>query len=132
MVVRTPTDKDYPALRRIGFKFLRENGVEQYDETLFRRYFARCVSHGFARVVEHDGKIVGGMFALILPNTWGKLMALDLWCYSTRETPKLLKEYKKWAGDVPAVVTNSFGNERFDRLIERLGFKKTSTVYVGE
>lgn len=129
-IIKTPDNKDYSELEKFGLKFLRNNNIKQYDKTLFRRYFARCVSHGFARIVVHEGKIVGGMFALILPNNWGKKMALDLWCYSEMYTPQLLKEYKKWAGDTPAVVTNTFGNERFDRLIELMGFKKTSTVFV--
>lgn len=92
-------------------------------------------------VEDSDGKIYGVCIAQVFDVFWGNRITMDVITYSNKPgwTYKLLKQYKNWAlkQNVEAINVGiiSGPNERYEKLIEKLGFKKvgsTLTYYTGE
>jgi len=105
---------------------------KHFKEATARRSFVTTINFGFAKIVEHKGKLVGCMFGVVRENHWGERCAFDLMTYSMRETPKLLRLFKEWAEDSGAdevYITNTTGNERYMELIKKLGFVENSTIF---
>ena len=86
-------------------------------------------------MLDKTGNIVGACYSMVIINHWGEPVATDLLNYSEQETPKLLRKYITWGKEMGARyinVTNSFGNERYDRLIKALGFHQSSITHMME
>ena len=106
------------------------------DRTIMRRVFTSCINHGFAvKVLNKDKEIVGCMFAQLGQNQWGATVTKELLSYATEQTPQLLRAYSKW-GEKNKVsllsVSNSLGGERYEKLIQALGFTTKTTTFVKE
>jgi len=115
-------------------KRVKASIYEDCDMSSMLRNFGRARVSGFARVVEHKGRVVGCMIATLSRNPWGQLCAYDLVSYSTRETPGLIREYIKWARDSGVkdkniFMSNSFGSKRYDTMIQQMGFVQDTITY---
>ena len=101
----------------------------EMDIPHMKRIFAHCIAFddGFAKVVEVDGEVVGGMAGVVGGNQWGARAASDLFVLSKGGTDILLKEFIKWGKERKADyihITDLSGNERYQRLIETVGPKR--------
>ncbi len=137
-VVRDATTDDFDELIPYAREAHKRSpfGETVMDESHMKRVFACSISFegGFAKVVEHDGKIVGGMVAAIGINHWGVRAATDYFMFSERDTHKLLRSFIRWAKERGAQfvqVTDLSGNERYHRLIRRIGLDQTSINFSG-
>lgn len=131
-MIRDASYDDYSELLRLVTNLLNANGYYDVKETMLKRMFTRCVMGGFAKVIEVDGSLRGLMFGMATENLWGVRCANELICYSTMQTPLLLRAYRKWAVDnklEEITVTNTFGNSRYERMLNALGFKPISKTY---
>lgn len=89
---------------------------------------------GFVKVVEHNSKIIGFMAAIITENHFGVRIAKDIFTYSEGGTDKLLKEFKAWARENDAQITqisDFCGRERYHNLITDMGFMPVGINFVG-
>ena len=89
---------------------------------------------GFVKVAEDKGKIVGFMAARITENYFGIRVAKDIFTFSVGGTDKLLREFKTWAKENDAQVTqisDFCGRKRYHDLIVDLGFMPTGINFVG-
>lgn len=87
-------------------------------------------------VIDKKKKVHGILMGQILKNWWGARVANELVTYSEvpGTTHKLIKKYRQWAidngADVITMVNSSGDNERYEKLISRLGFEKAGGVYM--
>jgi len=135
-VIRQAEEEDYDAIYGIFTKLptVVESVYNDCDESALVRNYGRARAHGFAKIVEHKGEVVGCMIATLSRNPWGMICAYDLVSYSTRETPGLIREYVKWARgngvkDKNIFMSNSFGSKRYDKMIQKMGFVQDTVVY---
>lgn len=97
--------------------------------------------HGFVRVIEEDGELVGGMAAAVEPHWFSTdKMAYDIALFVRPDkrgglaAAQLVKEYKAWADSQGAVITQ-FGISTgvhiasTGALLERLGFRPSGFLY---
>jgi len=96
------------------------------DENALRRSFITSIAFddGFAKVVERDGRVVGGMVGVIADNHFGIRCAMDLFTYTEAGTQVLLKSFKRWAQDRGALmlqITDLSGGSRYQKLIQHIG-----------
>lgn len=97
--------------------------------------------HGFVRVAEEDGQIIGGLVAYVEPHWFSTdMMACDLALFVRPDkrgglaAPRLVKEYVAWARERGAVITQ-FGISTgvhvasTGALLERIGFKPAGFLY---
>lgn len=99
-----------------------------------------AIPHGFARVVESDGQIVGGMLALAVPHWCSRdLVACDLALYVAQNrrgglaAARLIGEYRAWAVGlgcklVQLGVMTGIQVDQTVSLGERLGWKQQGVV----
>ncbi len=106
------------------------------NEAYIQRTFVVTMQFGkgFVKVVEDKGKIIGCMAAVITENHFGIRVAKDLFTYSEGGTGKLLKEFKAWAKENDAQITqisDFCGRERYHKLITDMGFMPVGINFVG-
>jgi len=132
--IREAKYKDFPQLLNL-FKALREKSPfknKTFNEAAVQRSFVVAIHYGFSKVVEQDGEIVGSMFGTIGMNQWGMTCAYDQFTFTPIKTPQLLKLFKFWAkenGAEEVFITNIIGSERYNQLIQRLGFTTQSHTF---
>ena len=105
-----------------------------YNEASAIRTLARCVSSGFAKVVMKQGKVQGFMVGIIHENFWGERCAYDIVSYSEWNMPHLLRLFSLWAKENNATpyISNTWGSENYERLIQKCGFKLDTKTFKGE
>ncbi len=128
------------------FEVLLPMAVEAHARTVFARWpmneaavqrqfvIMMAFDNGYARVVEHKGRIVGGLIGAGCENQWGVMCATDMFMLSEGGTDLLLKDFKQWAtqhGAEFAHITDLCGRKRFHRLLERLGLRQCGFNFVG-
>jgi len=136
-MIREATTDDYKELIVIAKKVFDncDHSGTTWNEAYVKQSFMRMVMFGFSKVVEHEGTIVGMMFGTLATNQWGSICAYDQITFSTRETHKLLREFAWWAEDNGAetvCVTNISGNDRYNKLIKKMGFTTESNTFIKE
>jgi hypothetical protein len=99
-----------------------------------KKLFDECVSgaRNFAVVSEHEGKIVGCLFAISYDHLWAQKQSSSvlLWhCEASGDGISMLKQYRAWVDSRPAIRRAGFQfdceiNGRVFPVLERCGFKK--------
>lgn len=137
MIIRDATFTDLEHLLPLfheAHKCSRFRNMEMNDAVMQRNFVTAVqFDDGFAKIVTRDGRLMGGMVALIGDNHYGIRCAQDLFCYSQGGTAKLIKAYKIWARDRGALfaqMTDLSGNSRYHKLITGLGFEPAGTNFV--
>ena len=101
--------------------------------TMQRSYVvAMNYDDGYAKVIEKEGRIVGGLIGLIADNHYGIRCAQDLLNYSLCDTDILVKDFIRWAGDRNAKfvqITDLSENDRYGKLLMRLGLNSAGFNY---
>lgn len=119
-----------PVLERAGM-----GGLPIDDGQLIRTLVtAIAFEDGFARVVERNGVLAGGMIAFVAPNALGVRTAQDVFTWSACGTDRLLRAYLRWArgrGARVVQVMDLSDNPRYQRLIQCLGLKPSGQNFMG-
>lgn len=114
-------------------------GVVEYNEDDAKRIWKLSVvsnRHLSLVVTDKKHRIYGLIMAQTSMNWWGAKVATELVSYTNKPgfMAWLLRRYKRWATEqgcqIVAVVNTSGENERYDRLIEKLGFVKAGTAFM--
>ena len=119
--------------------------VHEFDEDSIKFYMDYVLKNdGFFKVVERDGKIVGGAMAMITPYFFSTdRMANDLGFYILPEYRKgrdglaLFKQYIEWGKEKGVYEVQIGGSYYFDsneheslkKLLVALGFKPSGEVF---
>lgn len=136
MKIREATFTDLDDLLPI-FHVAHENTIfkdMEINESVCQRHFVTAIEfdNGYAKVVEHKGKVVGGLVGIVSDNAFGIRCAQDLFCYSGGMTDRLLEDFALWArvrGARFAQVTDLSNNERYQRLCEKIGWQVAGTNF---
>ena len=107
--------------------------MEMNEASVQRNFVLAVRFEQFAKVIENDGVVVGGMCGSMGENNMGIRCAKDMFCFSRGGTHKLIKAYKEWAhkkGAQMIHITDQSGNSRFQKLITGLGFEPSGTNFV--
>ena len=107
----------------------------QFDLTHARRMFtvATATPNFFCQVVERNGRIVGCMGGVITDTFWGDSIATDVLMLSEVASDRLIRNFKAWAkrrGAVAVQITNLYGSDRYDKLLNRLGVPSSGQVHL--
>jgi len=134
MELRDATFDDFP--------FLLDIMREVHDESVFKgmvmneaivqRNFVVAMSFGdgYAKVIEHKGRIVGGLVGMIANNQFGIRCAQDLFNHSLAGTDRLIKDFLRWAqirDSQFVLITDLTGNPRYVKLCRTLGLEAIGT-----
>jgi len=89
---------------------------------------------GYAKVVEKNGAVVGGLVGAVSQNHFGIRCGQDLFNFSRGGTPELLRDFHRWAksrGAEFVQITDLSGKARYQKLITSLGYKPGGLNYIG-
>ncbi len=136
-MIRDATFSDYEVLLPMLIE-LHERGEFAglpYDELMIKRCFVTSIAfdHGYARVIEKNGKVQGCLIGIAAPNAMGINIAQDLFTFSLIGTHILIKDFIRWAkryGCHGVQISDFTGNKRYHRLIERMGPKKSGINFL--
>lgn len=138
MIIRDAVFEDLEQLMPIAHEVHKASIFAAFpmNEANIQRTFVVTIEFdkGFVKVIEHKGKIVGCMAAAITENHFGIRVAKDLFTYSAGGTDILLKEFKAWAKENDAQLTqisDFCGRERYHDLITEMGFMPVGINFVG-
>ena len=138
MEIRDATFQDLEAVLPIMHKAHEQSVFKDLDmsEVAVQRNYvtAICFDDGFAKVVEHKGKVTGCMVGLMAESHFGQRYAQDLFLYSVGGTDKLVKAFCLWARDRGArfvQITDMSESQRYQNLLTTLGLKPCGTNFVG-
>ena len=107
-----------------------------YDETQIRRIALLSVSTDLmvCFVSDRNG-VVGVLIGGLGPNIWGAMTASDhmVFVKEPGDGPGLVKAFHEWANQFGVLITmtNSFGDERYDRFLEGLGMMCIGKQFIG-
>jgi hypothetical protein len=109
-------------------------GHIEMNEAIIQRHFVLAMQFddGYAKVVEHDGQVVGGLIGLVGDNNYGIRHAHDMFLYSRRGTDLLIKDFVRWAsvrGARFVRITDQSGNERYHELCRKLGMQQAGANF---
>ncbi|MCP4471571.1 MAG: hypothetical protein GY815_12970 [Gammaproteobacteria bacterium] len=109
-------------------------GIEVNEATIQRNFVvAMSFDDGYAKVVEHKGKIVGALVGIIMDNHFGIRCAQDLFSYAGAGTDRLLKDFLLWA-EVRGVrfvqITDLSDSSRFQKLCQLIGLESIGVNFV--
>lgn len=112
----------------------------RFDESRGKTIFTDAVSSAthLALKAEHNGRPVGTLISLTLPNVWaGKQCSnVILWVSSVAPAGvKLLKQYKRWLDTRPAIRVAGFQpafdlDQRTQRLLMLCGFPMSGGAFL--
>jgi hypothetical protein len=114
--------------------------VPIHEEDMKRMFKVACISDRHFNIVIADKKhnVVGICVGVVQMNWWGAKAAIELITYSKVAgwQNKLLSRYSKWAkengAEMISVVNSAGENERYNQLIEKVGFNKIGSVFMTE
>jgi len=100
------------------------------DKLAVTRTFVSMIYYGrgYAKVIEHKGKLSGGLVGVMSPNPLGIMMAQDLFTFSGAGTHILVRDFIRWAklNECHGVQISDFSSiKRYHKLLKSLGLKKT-------
>lgn len=106
------------------------------NEATIQRIFVVSIAFedGFAKVVEHDGEIVGVMVGVVAENHWGLRAAMDYFTFSQGGTRKLIQEFKAFARSRNAdftQITDLCGEPKYHQMLESEGLKPIGINFIG-
>ena len=107
--------------------------IAMNEATVQRNFVIAIKFDQFAKVVEIDGEVMGGMFGVMGENQYGIRCAQDLFCFSRAGTDQLIYAYKKWAKERGAQfvqICDLSGNSRYQEIIAGLGFQPAGINFV--
>lgn len=93
---------------------------------------ATTFDDGYAKVVEKDGEVVGGLIGMIAENHFGIRCAQDTFNYSRYGTDRLLKDFILWAKVREAQfiqITDMTHNGRYEKLCRLVGLEPAGVNY---
>jgi len=119
-------------------KFIHSQSIfadTDFNESEVRRTFATAITFedGFAKVVKHNGKIVGALIGFVAKNQWGIRIATDLLTFSQRQTDALIRSFSEWAktrGAVAVNITDLTMRGRYQKLILSVGFEPAGNNFI--
>ena len=136
-MIRDARPEDYGLLLPMLLKLHSSGpfGHLEPDEPMIRRCFITSIyfDNGYAKVVEHKGKIRGCLVGIASPNVMGVNIAQDLFTFASIGTDLLIKDFKAWAKQIGChgvQITDFSGKKRYHKLIEATGPKHAGTVYM--
>ena len=147
-MIRKITRFDYDQLCEFMIEFAIETGIKTYDKETYNYEYAknillRCEKAGVSLVAEHEGKIVGMILSLRVPEVWMpdiiRLRELAWWVRpeyrSTTVGARLFAEYRSQAQELldekkitGYTITKLSTSPDFD--YERRGFKFIEATYM--
>jgi hypothetical protein len=137
MNIRDATFKDLPEILAIMHHVFDKSifaGLTMNDALIQRNFVvAMHFDRGFARVAVRKGKVVGFLGGLIGENIFGIRCAQDLFNYSVGGTDKLIREFREWAEENGAEITqltDLSGSSRLHSLIEKSGFERAGIDFI--
>ncbi len=137
MIVRDAIFEDLEQLMPIAHEVHKQSifADTPMNEAQIQRVFVLSMNFhdGFAKVVEHKGKVVGCMFGVVVDNHFGIRCAQDLFTYSRGGTNTLIKEFKAWAKERGAQfvqISDLSGRDRYHRLIKEMGFMPQGANFI--
>tara|TARA_R110000822_G_C14947139_1_gene454458 strand:+ start:129 stop:551 length:423 start_codon:yes stop_codon:yes gene_type:complete len=137
MELRDATFSDLEALLPIARHAILNStlGGLEFNEAIIQRNFvvAMQFNDGFAKVVVHKEKVVGGLVGLVMENHFGIRCAVDLFTYSSNNTDKLINSFTQWSKSKGAQfvqVTDFSKKSRYQKLITLLGFEPGGTNFI--
>lgn len=106
----------------------------EMKEAIIQRNFvvAMAFDDGYAKVIERDGEIVGGLIGMIAENHFGIRCAQDLFNFSRYGTDQLLKDFIAWAEFREASfiqITDMTHNGRYEKLCRLVELQPSGTNY---
>lgn len=137
MEIRDGTFEDFALLLPIMHEahqgsMLRD--IPMNEATMQRNYVtAMAFDKGFVKVVEKDGKVIGGIVGIIAENHYGILCAQDIFLYSRGGTNQLIKAFCQWAREQGAMftqITDQSSGGRYQKLITNLGLVQGGINFV--
>lgn len=138
MIIRDATFEDAEALLPLAKEAHAASFMAAWpmNEAELQRLFvvSMAFDDGFAKVVENDGKVVGGMIGAVSNNAFGIRCGADYFTFSCGGTTELIKEFKTWAlsrGAKFVHLTDLSGRPRYHQLITGLGFEPCGFNFVG-
>jgi hypothetical protein len=137
MNLRNATFEDKDSLMELAHK-AHENSIFadfKMSEAEMQRTFVVLVAseEGYAKVIERDGDVIGGLIGAISMNQFGVRCAQDLLTFSYGGTQLLIKDFYKWAkaqGADFVQMTDLGGIKRYDKLISALAFEPSGRYYM--
>lgn len=137
-MIRKAEMMDVDELVELG-KYAHANGPFaglNIDETSLRRSVIMSASMpNMCCYVAVSNQIDGVLTGVIGPNVWGNRVATDTGVFMRKpgEGAGLIKSFHKWAELNEAEIiamSNSYGNERYNKLLEALKMKSTGNQYI--
>lgn len=109
----------------------------QYNKAHVQRWFANACTFDqfFCKVAVDGDEVVGLLIGYISDTVWGLPTAQTLVSYSRTETHKLIREFVEWAKWKEAkqiTVMTVPGNERYEYLVQKMGFFESGNAYTLE
>lgn len=138
-MIRTATTADIPRMVDLGRLMHEESPVYRrltFSADRLAQSLAVAIRDGFARVVEKDGQIIGGMAAIAMQHWCSEdMVSSDLALFIAPEcrggmaAARLITAYTAWAADLgiklPMLgVTAGIDTEITVALCERLGWRR--------
>lgn len=138
MIMRDATFKDLEPLLPLAREAHLQSifaGVGM-NEAMVQRNLVTAISFdgGFAKVIEKEGEVLGGMVGIMVENHFGIRCAVDLFAYSRGGTDLLVKSFMKWAqaqGAKFVQITDLSGNTRYHNLLTGVGLHAGGTTFIG-
>ena len=138
-MIRKAQIDDFEAVKPLMIKAHAQSHFKEtkMDVSHMKRVWAvlTVMPNMFCEIVEHNNKIVGVLGGGIDKNAWGVKIAMDIVFFAERGTPVLLRRFKAWSkkrGAEIVHITSLADNERYDRLLNRLDFKRAGQVFAME
>ncbi|MDA3835729.1 MAG: hypothetical protein PF495_20345 [Spirochaetales bacterium] len=140
-MIRTAQFKDVPDIISFMKPTIEHSSRSgKIDETVLLNSVESALSLPYmcAFVEEKDGVICGVVSGVVSPSFFSKsLIATDVFFASTSGNGAFLyRRFIKWAKSFNSVeqicFTNSFGDDRVDKIINRLGFKQVGGYHTME
>jgi hypothetical protein len=137
MIIREATFDDLQYLMPLA-KLAHEKsvfGVMEMNESVMQRNFVVSIQFddGYAKVVEVNGEVVGGLVGIVAENHFGIRCAQDMFNYSLCGTDRLIKDFINWARDHDAKfvhIADLSGNNRYHKLCQRLNLQPAGTNFL--
>lgn len=138
-MIRQATVKDVGELVKLGEHAHAKgpfSGLD-CDETALRRtaLLAITMPNMCCLVSDKDG-VNGVIVGVLAPNIWGNMVATDMGIFMREhgDGANLIRAFHQWGKDNGAemiAMSNTYGNTRYNLLLEKLGMRSTGNQYIG-
>lgn len=118
-MIRKATQKDIPAIVNLSLEALSIDAYHQLVPSRERTFITvqECVNSAmnFSMVSEHDGEIIGGLGALVMPLMMyerNQAVVVLWYCRHPGDGVKLLRQFKRWMSERPMIKQVVYTEER--------------------